>query len=306
MTVSIIIPTKNREQILFNSLEHTVKAIEDIDVEILIINDGDKELLIPVDWMSKIRVIKSPGEGVAAARNLGAKIAASDLLIFMDDDILINEHALKKTIELANQYPDSTININWIYPPELLANIIQTKFGRYLDNHGFTSLKGWNNGQPWNAHELFQNIGITSQFLAIHKHVFNSVNGYDETFPHAGFEDYDFAKRLRENGVHFYIWPKDSIFHNETDRHELNPWLQRKRRGGETRKNAVLRGHQELELHYSGIKKMILLFLSFSKDFWICFLNILPNYKWLDGFYGMIVNALLATYIFEGYTKMKR
>lgn len=306
MTASIIIPTKNRERILFNSLEPAVKAAAEVDVEILIINDGDKEILIPKDWSLKVRVIKSPGEGVAAARNLGAKIAASDLLIFMDDDILINEYALKKTIELANQYPDSTININWIYSPELLKDIMQTKFGRYLDKFGFTSLKGWNNGQPWNEHDLFQNLGVTSQFLAIHKHVFNGVNGYDETFPHAGFEDYDFAKRMREKGVHFYIWPKDTIYHNETDRHELKPWLERKRRGGETRRNAVLRGHKELELHYSGLKKIILLFLSVTKNFWMWFLDALPNSKPLDGFYGMIVNALLATYIFEGYTKVKK
>ena len=192
-----------------------------------------------------------------------------------------------------------------MYTPELLARILQTKFGRYLDNYGFTTLRGWNNNQPWNDHELFENIGVTSQFLAIHKHIFNLVNGYDESFPHAGYEDYDFSKRLHEKRVHFYIWPKDAIYHNETDRHELSQWLERKRRGGETRKHAVLRGNQELELHYSGLKKITLQCLSETKKGWIALLGILPNIALVDGFYGKMVNILLATSIFEGYTRVK-
>ena len=180
---------------------------------------------------------------------------------------------------------------------------MQTKFGRYLDNFGFTSLKGWNRDEPWNDNELFENTGITSQFLAMHKETFYSVGGYDESFPHAGYEDYDFSKRLKAKGIHLYYWPKDIIYHNETDRQQLSTWLERKRRGGETRKHAVLRGNKELELHYTGVKKVILQLLTFSKKFWIGFLDLLPNTRLVDGFYGKLTNILLATSIFEGYTK---
>ena len=306
MQASIIIPSKNRSSVLLESLKHVVKAIENIDVEIIIINDGDKEIMLPEEWKSHIRIIKNEKSGVASARNLGAKNAVSDLFIFMDDDMLIRESAVKKTIELSIQYPDSTINLNWVYTPELKEKITQTKFGRYLDNYGFTSLKGWNRNEPWNDHELFENRGVTSQFLAIHKNSFNAVNGYDESFPHAGYEDYDFAKRLNEKGIHFFIWPKDTIYHNETDRHDLKKWLDRKQRGGETRKHAVLRGNKELELHYSGIKKITLQCLVWSKSFWIRFFNLLPNIKLIDPLCGRMVNVLLATSIFEGYTKIKK
>jgi glycosyltransferase involved in cell wall biosynthesis len=305
MEASIIIPTKNRETILLNSLRYAIKAIATINVEIIIVNDGDNDINLPEEWKSKIRIIKNPKSGVASARNLGAANAISEVLIFMDDDMLINESAVKKVIEYIYQNTTSTININWIYTPELLIQLKQTKFGRYLDNHGFTSLKGWNKDQPWNNNELFENIGVTSQFLGINKAIFNSINGYDETFPHAGYEDYDFAERMHKKGIKFYVWPKDIIYHNETDRHELSKWLERKRRGGETRKHAVLRGNKELVLQYNGVKKIILRFLTATKKMWIRFLSVLPNSKWLDGFYGKMVNILLATSIFEGYTKTK-
>jgi GT2 family glycosyltransferase len=305
MQASIIIPTKNREEILMNSLEAAVKAIETIDAEIIVVNDGDKDILIPEEWHSRIKVILNPKQGVASARNLGARNAFSELLIFMDDDMLVNEAAVKKVIDLADMHPDGTININWEYPPGLVQEIRKNKFGRYLEHYGFTTLRGWNKGQPWDEHELFENPGLTSQFLAIRKTTFDSVNGYNETFPHAGFEDYDFSKRLKNMGVHLYVWPKDAIYHNEADRLDLRKWLERKQRGGETRKHAVLEGNKELVLYYKGFKKIILQCLALTENFWIGFLELLPNKKMLDGLYGKLVNILLATAIFKGYTKVK-
>ena len=130
------------------------------------------------------------------------------------------------------------------------------------------------------------------------------MDGYDETFPHAGFEDYDFAKRLKEKGIRFFVWPLDTIYHNETDRQELKSWLDRKRRGGETRKHAVLRGNKELALHYAGVKKIILFFLVLTKSIWMLLLDLLPNSRRVDRFYEKIANVLLATAIFEGYTSI--
>lgn len=305
MQASIIIPSKNRQDILLNSLQFTVNAIHNVDVEVIIVNDGEKDIDIPVEWKSRVRVLRNDKSGVASARNIGARHAISDLYIFLDDDILIHENAIQKMIQLSAEYPNDTININWVYTPELLNEILKTKFGRYLHQHGFTTLKGWNHDQPWNDEQLFENIGITSQFLAIHKKTFTKLNGYDESFPHAGFEDYEFAKRLHNSGTCFYIWPKDIVYHNETDRQDLKKWLQRKERGGETRKHGVLRGNTELAIEYKGVKKIILAILVATENLWIAILDLLPNWKILDSIYGKIVSTLLAASIFKGYTKVK-
>jgi GT2 family glycosyltransferase len=306
MQASIIIPSKDRQHILLHSLAFTVRAVEHMQVEIIIVNDGSSAIPIPAEWRPVVSVIQNTGKGgVASARNTGARHAVSDLLIFLDDDMLVHEAAIKRIIGLAEKHPDDTININWVYPPELLRQILKTKFGRYLHHYGFTTLKGWNHDQPWNDRGLFENIGITSQFLAIHKKTFYSVNGYDESFPHAGFEDYDFAKRLKAKGALFFIWPDDTVYHNETDRLDALKWLQRKERGGETRKIAVMRGNAELRLYYAGVKKFILSFLAATRGFWIAVLRALPNVPWLDPLYGRLANVLLAASIFKGYTKIR-
>ena len=100
-------------------------------------------------------------------------------------------------LDTHKKYPGSCINPNWVYPPELISTIQQTQFGRYLIAFGFTTGKGWYNNSSWNDHQIFESYGITSQFLLLSKFLFDKAGGYDERFPHSGFEDFDFAKRSK-------------------------------------------------------------------------------------------------------------
>ncbi|MFN8237980.1 MAG: glycosyltransferase family A protein [Chitinophagales bacterium] len=81
-----------------HSLQYAVKAIENLDAEIIVVNDGDKAILIPDEWTSAVNVVKNPKSGVASARNFRAANAKSGLLIFMDDDMLIHENAVKRAM----------------------------------------------------------------------------------------------------------------------------------------------------------------------------------------------------------------
>jgi len=193
--------------------------------------------------------------------------------------------------------------LNWVYPPELSAQIRNMKFGRYLEYYGFTSLKGWSKGLHWDDEKIFETQGITSQFLYMSRSVFNSVGGYNENFPHAGFEDYDFAVRLKKSGVKFYISPKSFLFHNEADRIDPRNWLARKKRGGETRKYAVAFGYMHLDLHYTLLKRIIYrtCIVLYPVLFFIA--RIIPNNKKFDRIYFSLINLLLGTHSFEGYQK---
>lgn len=305
MDFSIIIPTKNRDTIINESLQYALKAVVGFKVEIIIINDGENEILLTNEIQNKVTIYKNPKSGVASARNFGAKMAKSNHLIFMDDDMWMQQDNLAVLNQLKPNYPNACINLNWIYPPALTAQIQQTQFGRYLEYYGFTSLKGWSRGLPWNDEEIFEVNGITSQFLYMHKSVWQSVNGYNENFPHAGFEDHDFAHRLQQNGTKFYIYPKSYLYHNEADRVQPKNWLARKQRGAETRKYAVVFGYSDLALHYSFIKSSIYKCCIFIKPILFFILKLIPNNKLLDKFYFAEINLLLGTAAYEGYTQKK-
>jgi GT2 family glycosyltransferase len=206
-------------------------------------------------------------------------------------------------VALTKDIPDSCINLNWIYPPDIQQKISGYAFGRYLIHYGFTTLKGWNRDNYWNDTELFETNGITSQFLYMSKNTFQKAGGYTESFPYAGFEDYDMAQKLKGQQIKFYIYPLSTCWHNELDRLTPESWLERKKRGAETRKHAVQRGYKNLELHYHFLKSGFYSFLAVLKPLIFCMLRRIPNQKSFDFIYFRCINLLLGTVVYEGYRK---
>lgn len=262
--LSIIIPTKDRGHIFTKTLDAIYLATAHIISEIIIINDSKtSSLQTDTKYQDKVTVINNPKSGVASARNLGAKIAKYQNLLFLDDDILVSEENISALITISSQNPDSAINFNWIYPESLTEKIKQTQFGRYLIKDGYTSLKGWSRGGKWSDTELFEIDLIASYFLCIKKSDFTLAGGYNENFPHAGAEDFEFAMRLKKIGIKNLCYPLSFVLHNEEDRMEIKPWLERKKRGGETRVIAAKLGYTQMAIHASIIKVYLVSLLFF-------------------------------------------
>ncbi len=274
-----------------------------MDAEIIVVNDSKNFIPTLPATVRNLILLNNPKSGVASARNLGASHARANLLIFMDDDFIVSNDALTEAIRLDSQFPNQLHLFNWSYPPDLLAEAEKCQFGRYLIFFGFTTLKGWM-GASWNEQqEVFELKDGASYFLPIRKKVFDALNGYNEAFPHAGAEDYDFVQRAKKIGLKFFLNKKFTIFHNEKDRLDLQNWLLRKRRNGETLRVAVDEGHHELTLSYPQPKKNLLKVLSKSKVLVFILIRSIPNLKWLDKVYFRMVNILLAIYLFDGYMK---
>ncbi|PIQ22097.1 MAG: hypothetical protein COW65_05220 [Cytophagales bacterium CG18_big_fil_WC_8_21_14_2_50_42_9] len=303
MVISIIIPSKDRQAILSESLEKAYKAISGIAGEIIVVNDSKtQDILLKPEWTDKVEVFNNPKSGVASARNLGASKAQSELLHFMDDDMWLSSDNVKDIIRLHQHFAGKVcLNLNWVYPPALVKQMKSTQFGRYLSYFGFDSLEGWRRGSTWNHTELFVVEGITSQNLSIKKADFFNAGGYNESFPHAGFEDYDFSKRLNAAGIQPYIYPLSLMYHNEADRMEVKSWLARKKRGGETRRVAVEMGNAELAYPYGLLKSSIYRVLIKLEPLLFKLVAAIPNLPIFDSLYFKIVNTLLGTAFFAGY-----
>ena len=255
MELSIIIPTKDRGEVFDMTINAAWESISGTNSEIIIINDSRTSTINLPFTSSQVKVFDNPKSGVASARNYGVNKATHPIILFLDDDIIINKQNLEKAYTFIISNPNSTLNPNWIYPETLTKEISKTKFGRYLIHYGFTSLKGWNQGMNWNDHETFKCELLASYFVMMRQSDFSNVNGYNEDFPHAGAEDYDFAVRIKNNGIKTYIDPTNLVYHNESDRVELIPWLERKLRAAQTRKLAVSLGHEKLAIQSGRLKK---------------------------------------------------
>ncbi len=301
MELSIIIPTKDRGDVFDSTIRSAHEAIKDTDSEIIVINDSKtKDVKLPFS-SSQIRIFNNPKSGVASARNFGVSKAKHSVLLFLDDDVFISRQNLKSAYDFISASSNSTLNPNWIYPQTLTSEISKTKFGRYLIRYGFTSLKGWSQGMAWNDQKIFRCELLASYFLMIRLSDFKSVNGYNEHFPHAGAEDYDFAIRIRNAGIQTFIDPTNMVYHNESDRVDLLPWLQRKERAAQTRKLAVTLGHEQLAINAGGIKKTATLALYPFRRILLTAYHLIPNMALFDRLSFFIINRLVSVYLYKGY-----
>lgn len=283
------------------TLAAALKSVENSGHEIIVINDSKTaEVTIP-NSVSSVSIFNNPNNGVASARNLGVKKAKHSLLLFLDDDILISANGLSSAIDFILKHPASALNLNWIYPPELSTTIEHTKFGRYLIQKGFTSLKGWQNGSTWKEDAPFRCNLISSYFLMIRKDNFETIGGYDERFPYAGAEDFEFAKRLNSCGITPYIDPHSIVFHNESDRVQMKPWLIRKQRSAQTRRLASEMGHQEVAISSSKRKVKILLQLYPMHDLLQFIHFLIPNIRLFDKISFRLIDILVALNLYKGY-----
>ncbi len=303
MLLSFIIPTYNRGAILERTYLSLMNAIEGLPVEVIIVNDyKQSELTLPF-LKDNVQVLNNPKGGAASARNFGATFAKGNHLIFLDDDIILNKTNVKTLIDLHESSVQDSYMINWIYPPELIAQLRATKFGRYLINNNLTSMKGWRANLYWNDMQAFPVDAAASYCLVLHREVFLKSGGYNENFPLAGFEDYDFPKRLIAMGVNFFIYPLDTVWHNESDRVDLNSFLKRKYNTSITRRVAVELGYKELSIDYSALKKSTLSVLQLGYPLLRGITWGIPNADVFDGLYNRMVNILTAIKIYSGYTK---
>ncbi len=95
--VSVIIPTYNRKESLLRTLDSLARQTYPADrMEVIVVDDGSTDGATSLAWPGKLsgQMLKQAHAGATAARNLGAGQARGSVLVFMDDDIELEEEAL--------------------------------------------------------------------------------------------------------------------------------------------------------------------------------------------------------------------
>ncbi|MFQ5531901.1 MAG: glycosyltransferase [Candidatus Nanoarchaeia archaeon] len=97
-TVSVIIPTYNEERDISECLNSLKKqALKNL--EIIVVDDGSKDKTIErIKKFKRIKIIKGQHKGPGFSRNLGARSAKGDILVFIDADMVFDKDYLKNLI----------------------------------------------------------------------------------------------------------------------------------------------------------------------------------------------------------------
>jgi len=113
MTVSVVVPTRNRSSLLSMTLRSVLRQRQ-VDLEVIVIDEAstdDTAALLATLGDARVRVIHHDRpHGVSAARNRGAAEAHGEWLAFVDDDDLWAPDKLGQQIHAAQ-----TLGRDWAY-----------------------------------------------------------------------------------------------------------------------------------------------------------------------------------------------
>ncbi|MDO4700404.1 MAG: glycosyltransferase family A protein [Moraxella sp.] len=180
--VSVVIPYYNCEKYIEEALA-SVEAQCYRNFEMILVNDGStvsSTLFVEKLLENKpdIHYIHQKNKGLAATRNVGAKLATGEFLLFLDADNKIKPDYLKKTVPVLLSNPSCKL----VYTKAELfeAETGEWKLPPYID---FCDLL----------------LGNKIDALAlIRKDDFNHLGGFDESL--SSHEDWDYWIRLLQHG----------------------------------------------------------------------------------------------------------
>ena len=306
--ISIIIPTKNRPKLLIVTVEKAVEAIGSLPIEIIVVNDG--ETLPNISQIScTLRFFNNPYRGVASARNYGVKQSNGRILFFIDDDMWINRPGLEWILKnfSFDENEKFVFNLNWEYPSELQKKLLNSKMGRYILANNYNTLWGRMHAvgvRPSSGRYKFSHIGSGS--LVMKRDTFNFIGGYNEDFIFAG-EDIEFSNRLNKHQIPIFCVFDITLFHNHSDRLDLDGHLDRESRGLHSLFTAEIMGLIPKSPHnYLGLNGVLFRFVHLNEKFLIFMINVLPDYSFFIKLTNRLIGILTSLQGYKEWRKVYR
>ncbi|MDE3838791.1 glycosyl transferase family 2 [Bacillus methanolicus] len=204
--LSIIFPAKNEGENVKTTLNSLFSVKTNYPFEVIIVNDGSEDnccdFLKTYYKKDQVKLIHSEGIGAANARNLGAKNASGEYLIFCDAHLQFENWWIDLLIE-----PLLTGQSDAVTPA--IGSMGNTKFIGYGQTLKPNLRIKWNSKQ----NGLFETAVLPGGCFIIRREVFEDVGGFETGFKTWGHEDVELSIKLWLFGYHCHVQPEVKIIH---------------------------------------------------------------------------------------------
>jgi len=190
--LTVVIPYYNMGKYIVECI-NSVKNSTYVPAEIIIINDGstDQHSIDQLEILSRthpdIKIVHQTNKGLPATRNLGAKIARSNYLVFLDADDKVDQHYYSRAIDILKRYDNIFFVGSWV---------------RYFGNTD----KVWPTFTPQPPYILVHN-SVNSSSLVYKRNAFLQGGLNDKQFIF-GLEDYESVVSMLSKGFNGVIIPE--------------------------------------------------------------------------------------------------
>lgn len=204
MSISIIIPTHNRAEILRKTLAgYAIQSGDHQMAEILVVDDGstDDTAAVVEAYTSAapvpIRYLRQKRSGTAAARNFAIREAKGDLVVLGDDDIVPGEDMVATHVAWHAKHPEPELAllgyVDW--SPEVHPTPFMVWEGLFGPQFNFGYFRPEN--ELAFGHTYFCNTSVKLRYL-------KEYGLFDESIKAYGWEDIELGYRLQKKGFRMF------------------------------------------------------------------------------------------------------
>ena len=220
--VSIIIPTKDHVELLRACIESIIIHTEYSNYEIIVVDNQSTDkaalkYLKFIDHLPNIRVIGYWDTfNWSAINNFAAKSANGSILLFLNNDTeVIEKEWLCELVSQLQRPKVGIVGAKLLYPDYTVqhAGVILGLGGGAA--HAFMGIEDTSPGYYGRANLTQRLSAVTGACLAVHKDVFESINGFNEDLQVA-YNDIEFCVRVGKSGYKIIYAPHSRLIHYES------------------------------------------------------------------------------------------
>lgn len=215
--VSIVVPSWNKLEFLKQMMESVDKNTQ-WPFELIIVdndsNDGTREFVLSSNFKMDGQYIRNEeNRGFAIPNNQGAKVAKGNFLCFLNNDTIVTKGWLTAMMKVfSEEKAVGVVGARLVHPGAGTiqhAGIVEYKSG--VPDHIY--FKKPMNYPP--AMKRKQYFAVTGACMVTPKGLFEEVGGFDERY-WCGWEDMDYAQRVKRKGYRIYYEPTSLVYHYES------------------------------------------------------------------------------------------
>ncbi len=188
------------------------------EFEVIVVDDGSREDVRPAcePFQAELRLVllRQSNQGVAKARQRGVEVAAGAVLVFVDDDIAIDDHFVAEHIACHET------GTNRVVLGPLLADEHIDSMPLFEQFHAYQLDQST---RRFTATGTFPGRAVYTANLSLPRELFLRVGGFDASFH---VEDSELGVRLEAAGAEFVFAPRTASVHR-SDHSSLAHWMRR-------------------------------------------------------------------------------
>jgi GT2 family glycosyltransferase len=224
--VSVVVATRNRAGFLVDALRSLAAQECDARYEVVVVDNASTDTTPDAirEWSrrdARIRSVVEPTVGLSRAKNTGIRVAQGRLILFTDDDVVLEEGWISAYVRFFSQGHDSmTIAGGPVLPiPADLA-----EWPSWVQPGARPDLPSLFYGDLERPLAKFE--WLWGANMAVPKDLFAALGRFQETFGRGAepdtFEDVELVERLRKAGGSAWYCP-DTAVHHRVDPMKARP-----------------------------------------------------------------------------------